>query len=104
MSTWLVDGTRNGSQHEWNDQLTKEVDMMKSHIPTMHVNITREGITINKVENNNLLESDVQLLGNDDDFEIRSQIGTNFLNFSTANEDDVIVFDEDKNKPSDGCV
>jgi hypothetical protein len=35
---------------------------MKIHIPTMHVNMTGEGKTINKVENNNLLESDVQLL------------------------------------------
>jgi hypothetical protein len=67
MSTWLVDMTRNVKSRmevdmNGNDQSTKEVDKLKSHIPTMHVNMTKESITINKVENNNLLESDVQIL------------------------------------------
>jgi hypothetical protein len=36
--------------------------MMKSYIPTMHVDMTRKGIITNKVEDNNLLETNDQLL------------------------------------------
>ncbi len=43
------------------DQSTREIDMMRSHIPIVHVDMTWEGITINKVENKSLLESDDQL-------------------------------------------
>lgn len=39
-------------------QSTKEVDMMRSHIPTTYVDMTGEGITTNKVEDNNLLKGD----------------------------------------------
>jgi hypothetical protein len=66
--TWPVDMSGDG-------QLTKEVDMMRSHILTTYVDMTWEGITINKVEDNNLLKVD-DVTWNDDDFEIRSQIGT----------------------------
>ncbi len=45
-----------------NGQSTKEVDMMRSHIPTVHVDMIGKCITTNKVEDNNLLESDDQLL------------------------------------------
>jgi hypothetical protein len=45
-----------------NGQSTKEVNMMRSHIPLVHVDMIGKGITINKVEDSNLLESDDQLL------------------------------------------
>jgi hypothetical protein len=48
---------------------------MRSHILTTYVDMTWEGITINKVEDNNLLKVD-DVTWNDDDFEIRSQIAT----------------------------
>jgi hypothetical protein len=39
-------------------QSIKKVDMMRSHIPTLYVDMIGEGITTNKVEDNNLLEGD----------------------------------------------
>jgi hypothetical protein len=39
-------------------QSTKEVNMMRSHIPTTYVDMTREGIITNKIKDNNLLEGD----------------------------------------------
>ncbi len=43
-------------------QSTKEVDMMRSHIPIVYDDMTWEGITTNKVDDNSLLEGDDVLL------------------------------------------
>jgi hypothetical protein len=43
-------------------QSTKEVDMMKSRIPIAYDDMTGEGITTNKVDDNSLLEGDDVLL------------------------------------------
>jgi hypothetical protein len=43
-------------------QLTKEVDMMRNHIPTSYVDMIGEGITTNKVEDNSLLQGGDVLL------------------------------------------
>ncbi len=45
-----------------NGQLTKEVDMMRSRIPITYDDMIGEGITTNKVDDNNLLEGDDVLL------------------------------------------
>jgi hypothetical protein len=42
MLTWLVGMTRSVKSR-------MEIDMMKSHIPTTHVDMTRKGITTNKI-------------------------------------------------------
>ncbi len=43
-------------------QLIKKIDMMRSHMPTTYVDVIGEGITTNKVEDNNLLKGDDVLL------------------------------------------
>jgi len=43
-------------------QSTKEVDMMRTHIPMMYVDMIGEGIMTNKVDDNSLLEGDDVLL------------------------------------------
>jgi hypothetical protein len=45
-----------------NGPSNKEVNMMRSHIPIVYVDMKGEGITTNKVEANNLLQGDDVLL------------------------------------------
>jgi hypothetical protein len=64
-----------------NDQSIKEVDMMRSHIPITYVDMTGEGITINKVENNSLLESDDRLLEMVTTLKLEVKLGQLLINF-----------------------
>jgi hypothetical protein len=62
--TWLVDMTRSVKlkmeiDMSGDGQSINKVNMMRNHIPTTYVNMIGEGITTNRVEDNNLLKGDM---------------------------------------------